>query len=187
MGYCGTCGFASCRCGGFTQHTPETSAHTLLACITPCVDQARDVATCLGLRPYQVHLVRTRWTSGERGAGVEEVLSVEPILPTPKLAKVRVDKRAEGLGWVETGDLLVTEISPRYREEQFYGHSEDGRPIEDGDSFYWEVTQMRPGTPARKRRYTLSSTPELVAERAEWRLQLTRALGDRAADGEVEL
>jgi len=58
-------------------------SRTLTRRLISTVDGLRDLLTRFGLRPYEVRMVRTKWTGGYRGAGQEIVVFDEAILPTP--------------------------------------------------------------------------------------------------------
>lgn len=187
MSCCSSCGFNPCRCGcGFTTLEGPAIGRTLIASLTGCVDQIRDLNTCLGARPYQVSLIWTRWSGGERGAGIEEIIRREPILPTPKLddmAKVR--RELQMIGMEELGFIRISEISPRYTEDFLMGLSDDGRPIPEDQNFFWEVHFPRADGPGPRRRFFPKAVPSYMATKFQWHIDLLKASEDRTRDGEL--
>lgn len=170
-----------CSCHGFTVPGADGCGVPLMQALIPCVDQARDVQACLGLRPYTLALVHTCWAGGERGKGLESVLYEELILPVPKvegLGGLQRNLRQQGLA--EEGQLIVSEISPRYTEDQLVGNLPNGERIPKDRSFYWELRLVAAvGTPPVRRRFFPSTVPSLDMARMEWRVQLTKASNDR--------
>ncbi len=187
---CASCGFNPCRCGcsGFTVLTGAQYQRTLVYSLTPCVDQIRDLYTCLGARAYQVSLIWTRWSGGERGVGVEELIRRELILPTPRVADLSSLRRdLQPIGIDEVGSLRVSEISPRFNEDFLVGRADDGTPIPDDQEFFWEIAFNRPpGTLGVRRRFTTKSAPSYDPLRFQWRIDLLKASEDRTREGELQ-
>lgn len=154
---------------------------TCIERVAPCIDMVRDIQTKLGLRQYVVSLVRTRWTGGERGDGVEQVVSTEPLLPVPKVQElVALSATNTNVGEQEFGSLTVSEISIRYTEAQL-----TGAPVGVDENFYWEIEFVGGQQPAqRKRRFTVNAPPSQNPENFEWTIKLARALEDRTELGE---
>lgn len=186
MSVCASCQDDPCRCAPFTQLKGLAIGSTLVASLTCVVDSARDIATCLGARPYEVALVWTRWSGLERGIGVEEVVRRDVLLPTPLIGDLTALSAAlQPIGVEEVGSITVTEISPRFTEDYLCGRADDGTPIPDEESFYWEVTFNRPDGPGPRRRFALRSAPTLQATDAQWVVSLVRASEDRTRAGAV--
>ena len=53
----------------FSQLNGMDLSKTLGRRLINTVDRLRDIPVRFGLRPYEVHVIRTRWTGGERGVG----------------------------------------------------------------------------------------------------------------------
>ena len=156
-------------------------AHTLVASLTPVVDKVRNIATCLGARPYQVSLIWTQWSGETRGDGVEQLLLAEMILPTPKIADLTaLTTNLQPIGSAEVGSLRISEISPRYTEDKLLGRNDRGAPIGENISFYWEIFFPRAGGPGVRRRFTPKSAPSYAATRAQWEITLLKASGPRS-------
>jgi hypothetical protein len=177
------------RVGRFTRVTGASLAKSLASSLIDVVDDARDIAAQLGFRPYEVHLVRTRWTAGERGAGIEAVLADIPLLPVPKVQSL--DGLAEimtPVGLDELGQVRVSGISGRYSEQFLRGLDLPGNSPAPSDQFFWELIYPTLGQVSDfglRRRFTLASAPFYDAERVEWTCVLQRARGDRQPDGRL--
>jgi hypothetical protein len=177
------CAQAPCRCG-FHLPTRESLLHSLGQDLVCLVDQARDVRVELGLRPYVVRMVRTRWTGGARGRGQEVVTSVQPILPVPKVSDLTaLTEVLTSVGVSEQGGVMVTEISGAYTEDQLLGKQPGGVLPERDEKFYWEVEYVGPGG-GELRRFTVRGAPTYLAEKFQWTVQLERADQGRSRAGE---
>jgi hypothetical protein len=150
-----------------------------------CLDELRQLAADFGARPYRVFLVRTRWTGGKRGKGVERVSQETEILPTPKLETLAsVNLQMLDVGVDEQGAVSVSEISPRFTENQLLGRNEDGSGIPDDETFSWEIALSRGDRgDDKRRRYNIRGVPSYEATALQWKVQLIRAGSDRLADG----
>lgn len=168
-------------CG--TRNPPENEwAQTLLGdfALDGCLDDLRQINTDLGMRPYRVFLVRTRWSGESRGEGVETVISEEELSPTPKVEPVSsVNRQLLDIGIDEQGSLNVSEISPRYTEFQLLGLTPNGESIPPNETFSWEVTLMRGDGPHKRRRFLVQGVPSYQAEELQWTVRLNRAGADR--------
>src|SRR5581483_8497539 len=89
---CGLCGAKEFTTVEAAQAQPMG---TLIDQLTPTVDCLRDLQTQLGARQYEVTLVWTRWTGGERGVGDEYVVTALPMLPTPLVSDLDSTLRRE--------------------------------------------------------------------------------------------
>ncbi len=180
-GCCANCGCMTCEC-----RTEQAPFCNLVSSLTSTVDCIRNIATELGARPYQVRLVWTRWTGGKRGEGLEEIVREEAILPTPLVADLQgISLQVQAIGVVESGDVKVTEISPRFTEDYLSGRGADGTPIPKDQNFYWEVRSTRPDQLQARRRFRLSAAPTLDAENFQWKATLTKVAEDRMRNGGV--
>lgn len=179
-----------CGAGGFPQLTGDEYARTVLGgCVIGAVDCARNVATLIGARPYQVRLVWTRWTGGERGTGQEEVLRVCPITPTPLVVGIKnMDQTIKNVGELEEGDVTVVEISARYTEEELRGQSPNGESTPADQNFYWEIVFPRVGVAPLYRRFSLAGAPEYDAaeeDAIQWKVGLTKSNENRERNGDA--
>lgn len=150
-----------------------------------CLDELRQIAVDFGARPYRVFWVRTQWTGGKRGRGVERVIAETEILPTPKVeSAASVNLQLLDVGMDEQGALNISEISPRYTENQLLGRNEDGSEIPDNETLFWEVRLSRGDAGDDKnRRYMIKGVPDYRPTELQWKVSLIRAGSDRQADG----
>lgn len=150
-----------------------------------CLDELRQIAADFGARPYRVFLVRTLWKGGKRGRGPEQVISEEEILPTPKVeTMMSVSLQMLDVGVDEQGGMTVSEISPRYTENQLLGRNEDGSEIPENETFSWEISLHRGDRDDQKRRrYMVKGTPSYEPTGLQWKVSLTRSGSDRQANG----
>jgi hypothetical protein len=161
---------------------------TLARTLVPVADSLRDLFTTFGLRPYVVNIVRTRWSSGKRGVGVE-VVQPNPIalLPTPLLTDMSaVTEVNTPIGLDEFGEVLVQQISGRYTDDFLRGLDRDGRPPEPDEQVYYEVEFPPPceGREGQRRRFVIKGAPMYFAGRFQWHVRLERARQDRARSGD---
>lgn len=168
----------------FTVLSGNDFARTLIQKLTPTVDAVRNLNTVFGARPYQVRLIHTRWTGGERNVGAEEVILEMMILPTPKVAPLDALRASiQVVGEIEEGSVRVMEISPRYTEDQLQGLVSFGNPIDADINFYWEISFATANGPGPRRRF-IGNVPSYNPTRAQWTIDLERAIGDRTRDGD---
>ena len=167
----------------------KTLSNTLISSLTCVVDSVRDLYTSLGARNYRVSLVWTRWSGGERGRGVEVVALEEAILPTPNVSSLKtVRVENEQIGVLEQGEVVVSQISPRYTEAELLGLSRftaPGNQLPEDVNFYWEI--FYPGTDGDgvRRRFTPKSAPNSDPTAFEWTIRLVRQSEDRTTSGEI--
>lgn len=182
---CLTCKATPCCCNAaFTELSAINVDKTLVASLVPCVDGIRDLYTCLGARAYTVSMVRARWSGGERGVGVEEIVEETPILPTPKVENfLALTQDARPMGTEEVGVVRVSEISARYTEDQLSGTEDDGTPGDPDELFYWEIVIPQPNGMPIRRRFTVEAAPELEPLRFQWTVLLARTYEDRSRRG----
>lgn len=155
--------------------------NTLLAKLGPCVDKIRGLNATLGLRPYHVYIVHTRWSGAEVGEGVESVLTQEEILPVPSVQSIaNLKLQLQSIGITEAGDLSVSEISTRYSEHQLRCLQADGRGFPKNEELFWEVHFLRAdGEDAIRRRFVVTGVPTLNPGKMQWSVNLTRSYNDR--------
>lgn len=184
MSCCDSCKFDPCECAceGTRLDTLDWK-HTMVGALRSQVDCIRDLNACLGARIHDVRLVRTRWSGGVRGRGVEEVISDEPILPAPLVRDLSgVRSYQSGVGAIERGSVVVSEISLRYTEDELQGNYPGGAPIPPNENFYWEVVNISSG---ERRRFLPDGPPTPDPLKFEYRIRLTRAQENRSRSGEV--
>lgn len=177
----------SCNEPKYSQLNGLDLSKTLGRQLIQVVDTLRDIPVQFGLRPYEVHLVRTRWTGGERGVGYEVVISDTPILPTPLITSLDgVQRIVNAVGLDEIGSVRLEQVSGRYAEGFLSGTDAQGNPQDPDTQCYYEVQFPTPGTisdGAPRRRFFPSSAPSYDASRFMWTLTLERSHVDRLNDG----
>lgn len=175
--------------------TPTEARATLANRLGPTVDRIRQIATNLGVRPYRVFLVWTRWSGSERGEGNEqEVLRVE-VLPTPRVTSLdNVSFSPMHAGVLPVGSLRVDRISVATLPSCFpttydllRGHMvptphEDQTP-EPFEFFYEVIEDGRGDCPPVRAKYRLLSVPFRRAGKVDWTVTLERESQDNFRDG----
>lgn len=166
----------------------QSIAASLTSRLIPCVDSVRNLNTVLGAYSYSVWLVRTAWSGGERGEGVEEVFSEEPVLPTPCVGpRTALEETIQSIGRDEVGTLVVTEISLSYTQDCLLGSGPGGVPCPRDQNFYWEIRFPQPDGTTVRRRFLPRSVPTANSTDVQWVVNLIRASDDRSrADGTPE-
>ncbi len=167
----------------FTNLSGLDLSNTLARKLIPVADTLRDLRTKFGMRPYEVHIIRTRWTGGERGLGEEYTKSDLVILPTPRLVDLTsLAEIVQPIGLDEIGIVTLDEISGRFTEDQLRGFHDDGTPPDADENVFYEVvfpqTDGSTGN-AQRRRFFPVSAPHYTAGKFEWVLRLERARPDR--------
>lgn len=167
----------------FTDLSGVDLSRTLARKLIPVVDTLRDLRTKFGMRPYEVHIVRTRWTGGARGLGEEYRVSDVPLLPTPRLIDLStLSEVVSPVGIDEIGSVTLDEISGRYSEDLLACRDEDGTTTDEDLNIFYEVIFPVPdgsdsgGAP--RRRFFPVSAPHYTAGRFEWVVRLERARAD---------
>lgn len=170
---------------GFTVATPELLKNSLARKLVPVVDRARDIATRLGARPYRVRIVRTNWTGDRRGAGIEQVVSTQELVPTPKVIDVStLAEVVTPIGTTEIGLVQLQQVSGRYTEEFLSGVDPDGRPPAPTDDVFYEIEFFRTdGRQSDKHRFALANAPYYNATKVQWLVTLDAQVEKRRRDG----
>lgn len=157
---------------------PEPS---IVSELGPVIDDLRGLNTEFGIRPYRIFLVRTKWDGGQRGVGIESVLTKVEILPRPLVVDLAsLDRRSAPVGLQETGDVLMREISfTAFKEDDLMGRvSADGQPAVDEDFFYGieEDTDVHTNTlqVSGRRFYPERATYLDTGKGLEWSVSLKR-------------
>ena len=158
------------------------ATRTLVRKLSPTVDRLRQIATNLGVRPYRVFLVRTRWSGEERGEGQEVVYDEREILPTPRVKQVsNLMRYLTEVGVGEQGELKVIDIATTYTEYQLTGKNDDGSDPADTEQFYWEIRgDAGMGSNPPRRRFIPTGAPYYNAGCVRWEVTLRRAQEDRS-------
>jgi hypothetical protein len=170
--------------------TIEQAKRTLAFKLSGKVGPLRQIATKLGLRPYRVFLVWTKFTADERGAGDEREVLRKEILPTPRVENLdAVSYTPYAVGIVPVGSIRVTRVSAReFTADMLRGRATNEDRIDEPYSFFYEVVEdgRNDSMPIRMK-YRLSATPFLQAGKTQWVLLLERISEDRDRSGESKL
>jgi hypothetical protein len=170
---------------GFTVSTPALLKQSLAQKLIPVADKVRNLYTDFGARPYRVRFVRSRWTAGRRGAGIETIVSTMEILPTPKVVDLNtLAEVVTPIGTTEIGLVQLQQVSGRYTEEMLTGVDPDGNPVGDGDDAYYEIEFFRrDGRESDKHRFALAAAPYYFATKFQWNITLDAQIEKRRRDG----
>lgn len=143
------------------------------------VDDARQLLTDFGLRPYRVFSVLYQWSGGEVGRGRITLVREAEFLPTPLVDLRPVRTTPRNAGKVEEGVVHLREVSSRYTEEQISGllFQEGLQPGQEG--FVEVLHDGRDGPAPKRRRFQVTGAPWHDAERFEWVTRMVRARPDR--------
>ena len=174
-----------CKEDMFAQLDGLSSEGTLAHRMIRVADRMRDLRVRFGLRPYVVHMVRTRWSSGVRGKGPEITISDDVLLPVPLISDLTgLALTADAAIFNEVGSLVLSEVSGQYSENMLRGRGSKGEPIPDDESFWYEV-ELVGAESAERRRFSIRSAPTYQASRFQWVITLYVAAGGRGRDGEL--
>jgi hypothetical protein len=168
------------RPSGHPNRQPQRS---LLGGLSGVIDNARQLATDIGARPYRVFSVVVKWSGGDKGRGDPRVISELEFLPTPKTGTETLRSTLNSGGQADSGEIRVTEISPRYTEEEVHTMFHV-QPLPKGHEGWIEVTlDTRGGTAAQRRRFELAAPPYFDAENLQWIAKLRSEQQNRTSAG----
>lgn len=196
---CSSCKGAGCKaCSGnglpgyrpgLSLLTPQQAKNSFVSRFAPKIARLRQATSVkLGLRPYNVFLVWTKWTGTERGEGHEKEIKRVPILPTPKVEDLTsISFNLVAAGAVPTGSVRVSKIASVYTADMLTGHvfptnHEDFVP--EPYEFFYEIVEDGRGDPEPVRqKFRIFSFPFRKASTQEWNLVLERVSEDRSRQG----
>lgn len=171
----------------FTVLSGERLAKSFASSLISTADSIRDLYVQLGMRTYLVSIVRTGWTGGRRGIGVEYLKEEIEILPTPRLTTLdSVTEILQPVGLDEIGSVMLSEISGRYTEDELLGRYRDGILIPKDEQVFYEIHfPQKDGNPGIRRRFVTRAAPYYSASRLQWSIQLDRSHEDRSRNGDL--
>ncbi len=175
-------------CDGFARPNGQMLLNSLSRKLITPVDVARNIVVKLGFRPYEIHLVHTRYVAGGNGVGQEIVIGDDVLLPIPLVQSL--DGLTEIVtpgGLNEQGTVRVSEISGRYTEQLLMGWDANGNPPAKDVRFYWELLWPELGSiqdRGERRRFFPQSAPTYEADNVQYTIVLTRAWADRSSNGQ---
>lgn len=161
---------------------------SLMSTLSPTIDNIRQIATSLGLRPYRVFIVHVLWTGDKVGSGNPVEISRREILPTPRIRDMSATTEVlSPFGRVEEGGIVIDRISAKYSEDDLTGKTPDlidpaiTRTGKRNGEYFWEVQENRPGFPNTiPRRYIHAAAPTLMRGGSQWRIPLNKQNTDRS-------
>jgi len=161
---------------------PEASLVEQLGSVA---DDLRQLNTDFGLRSYRVFSVTYEWSGGEPGLGEARIASQQELLPTPKLGLEPLSKEARAAGLVERGIVTLTEVSPRYTEEQIGQLFADGAALPRPFQSFVEIQMdRRDGSDQPRRRFAVVGVPARDPDAFQWTVRLSRQDAQRLPDGQ---
>jgi hypothetical protein len=90
----------------------------------------------LGVRPYHVYLIQTRWSGGDYGEGTESLVSETELTPPPRV-EIGVTLDFKPFGQDHSGSVVISRISLRYTEHDLLPDD-----LPEGTQFYYELRQV---------------------------------------------
>lgn len=168
------------------ENTPLTCPQSSLTeSLGSVVDRMRQLSTDFGQRPYRVFSVVYQWSGGEEGKGDLSIVAENEFLPTPLVDIGSTGKEATPAGTKETGGARMSELSPRYTEDQIEALLPTA--LQDGQFSFVEVRMdARDGSSVVRRRYTIKDTPRRRVEEFDWFVKLTVQQSPRTRAGELK-
>ncbi len=131
-------------------------------------DDLRQLNTDLGMRPYRVFAVVIEWTGKEEGRGDPKIVVEQELLPTPLVRMRGLRLELKSAGKTDRGYLEISELSPRYTEDQLQ-RSFHVKPLTEAHEAFYEIRQdARDGAEPVRRRFVLRSVPERDVENFQW-------------------
>ncbi len=166
---------------------PTCPLGTLTEQMGPVVDEIRQLYTDFGQRPYRVFSVRYRWTGGADGLGRPELVEEVEFLPTPRVDGDTLRTEMKAAGEDEAGYVTLSEISPRYTEDEVRSMTFCGT-MPDGNLAFIEVRMdARDGSAPVRRRLTVADVPWRDAENFQWSASAYIQEEARGRDGQFSL
>lgn len=161
---------------------------TLARKLVPVVDKIRDLHTRFGGRVYNVSIVRTVWSGGARGVGVESITSVTDVRPTPRVVDLgSLQEITTLIGLDESGSVSVNQISGRFTEQILLGVDAEGRqPGLDENIFYVIEFPRADGTAGTKRRFHIRAAPSYDPYGFQWSIVLEKAEENQSFSGTLQ-
>lgn len=149
-------------------------------------DDLRQLYTDFGLRPYRVFSVVVRWSGGASGLGDAVVVAETELLPTPLLKDMKpIRGVSKPAGRNEEGGITLTQISPRYTEDDIRGLFHTQPLGEALDGFLEVRVDSRDGQTLR-RRFSVKGAPYRDAGKFEWSARLRVQYANRSREGAVQ-
>lgn len=159
---------------------------SLVEQLGPTADNLRQLYTEFGLRPYRVFSVVVKWSGGASGLGDAVVASETELLPTPLVKDMKpIRGVSKPAGRNEEGGIMLTQISPRYTEDDIRAlfHTQ---PLGEALDGFLEVRVDSRDGEAVRRRFSVKGAPYRDAGKFEWSARLRIQYADRSRAGVVQ-
>ncbi len=171
------------------QLTPAEAKRTIAASLGSVLDDARQAIVDAGLRPYNVDLVWTRWSGGQRGVGVETEAARVPVAPSPIVDLSGIEFDLRSAGYKETGTTRVQKVSVTFTADELNGliserlcQLHDLTEVPQPYEFYYEIREDGRGdTKPVRQRFRIAGTPNL--QPFGWSVSLERVDVDPKRNG----
>lgn len=165
-------------------HPNPSPERSIVESLGAVVDDARQLLTDFGMRPYRVFSIVVEWSGSDRGRGLPRVVSEQEILPTPEVDFAGLRGQMRSAGKVDTGGATLRELSPRLTEEdiELLFHVQ---PLPAGQEGFIEIQMDRRDGEARRRRFVVQGAPQRKPEDFEWTVRLASQEGKRERSGRV--
>lgn len=159
---------------------PDSS---LVADFADTIDSMRQLNTDAGMRPYRVFAVVVEHSGGEVGRGDPQVVTEVELLPTPLVQQRGIRRKLGPGGKSDAGYTEITELSPRYTEEQLQRSFHVQQLGEQHEAFYEIQMDRRASGDRPRRRYVLRDVPFYDPENHQWVIRLSAQDQKRNARG----
>lgn len=146
------------------------------------VDSARRLNHLMGLRPYRVFLV---WVKRDRFQKYVEFRRLE-LMPVKVSPLSEIDVELQAIGMDDSGAIRLTNISPNQVDEDTLRGYIDGKPLNDGEKFFYEIVRhgRYPGERPQRSRFAINSKPYLHDSKFMFEIGLTTQDTPRSAAGD---
>lgn len=169
-----------------TTPTGRSYAQSLAASFIPVANQIRNLAVDMGMRPYVVRIVTIRWSGRRVGVGTPIVMAETALDPVPEVFGLDTlqEESVEGLGFSETGRVVLRGVSGTYSEDLLRAVTPDELLGSDPsiETFYEIETLNLDGSNGDLRRFAIVGMPVWVPGQVGYTIQLERTQGDRRRD-----
>lgn len=166
-------------------HPNRAPERSLAEELQEVVDEARQLNTDFGIRPYQVFSIVARWSGGERGRGEPTVISEVEFLPTPKVKDYdNLSSELLAGGRTERGTVRLSEISARYTEDDIMAlfHVQ---PLPQEDEGWIEIRHDQRDGETKRRRLVVKGIPFHEGSKFQWVCKLLSQDSDRTRAGQI--
>lgn len=157
----------------------DSPQNTLVEEMARVIDDIRTLHVDYGTRAYRMLSVVYRWSGDQKEVGVPVLVSERELWPRPRVNLAPVNRDMVAGGSDERGNVLVSEVSVRYTEDEL-----TFKGLNPGEYGFFELLiDSRDGTTVR-RRLVLDDVPHKDLEKSfEWRFSARIQDSPRNRDG----